>query len=300
MKNKNIDGRKFQFDRGFANNPVEFSGINLYQLGELCCEAGYEVKPHTQWCHEISYIISGSGHFYCNNTPVKVCEGDIVISPLNQIHAIKADNNEYLRFAYMGFKFNDKADNEEYSLLKEFYNRPPSFHLKGKTDVMIAFVKCLEEFYNALACNKMMLNSYINQILIMVYRTSEAYQSLKYPSQNPENSVGQTVYSVVRYIEKNILELKNIQQLSKEMGYNYCYISHIFKDRVGVTLQQYINEKKIEKGMELLKVGKLSITQIASHLNYSNVQSFSRAFKRTVGISPTEYMESLKQDAVKE
>ncbi len=60
-----VHGRQFHFDKLFKDNTegtaVNFSGTTLYQLGDLSCLSGYQVPLHKQWCHEISYVISGEG-----------------------------------------------------------------------------------------------------------------------------------------------------------------------------------------------------------------------------------------------
>ncbi|HPE95700.1 MAG TPA: hypothetical protein PLT66_06520, partial [Bacillota bacterium] len=64
MKNQ---GRQFQFDTFFCDDKRGtekcFGPINLYQIGELSCMNGFEIPNHKQWCHEISFVINGEGHF---------------------------------------------------------------------------------------------------------------------------------------------------------------------------------------------------------------------------------------------
>lgn len=57
-----------------------------------------------------------------------------------------------------------------------------------------------------------------------------------------------------------------------------------------ITDCKYLTLKKIEKSRELIKDGSLNLTQIAEMLSYDSIQSFSRVFKRVVGMSPSAYM----------
>jgi AraC-like DNA-binding protein len=107
-----------------------------------------------------------------------------------------------------------------------------------------------------------------------------------------EKSVGDTVYAIIRYIENNIFDIDDIRTIASSLGYSYSYISHLFKERTGVTLQRYIGLKKHEKALELLKYGNLSVTQVASQLQYKSVQSFSKAFSRTMGFPPSKHLKA--------
>ena len=60
-----------------------------------------------------------------------------------------------------------------------------------------------------------------------------------------------------------------------------------------MTLQHYLNEKKIESAAELIKSSGLSITEIAEKLHFDSIQSFSRIFKRITGVSPSHYARNL-------
>ena len=58
---------------------------------------------------------------------------------------------------------------------------------------------------------------------------------------------------------------------------------------MGTTLQAYITLKKMEKAKEMIKRGDITITEIALKLHFESLQSFSKSFRRTVGMSPMEY-----------
>lgn len=287
---KRSDGKRFHFDNMYSENPLKCGGIDLHQLGELSCEAGFEVEPHHQWCYEISYIISGKGVFLFNDIPVVVMEGDLVISPLGKCHTIKASENQPLHYAYLGFNFNKDAVTSEYKYLKNFFNNVEKYKVNDGTPVMFNFFKSIGEFYQNSECRYLMINTYVHQILVLAYRAFTSDSPNKIITDNASKSVGQAVYAAIRYMDKNILLPIDIKKMSSEIGYSNTYLSYIFKKKMGITLQQYISEKKIENAKELLKYGKLSISQVAARLNYSGLQAFSRAFKRVAGLSPTQFL----------
>ena len=291
MKELKQYGVKFHFDNQFTLNPEKFTGITLYQFGELYFEGGSEVASHKQWCHEISYIISGQGTFELDGVNYIVNEGDIFISPLNHTHAIRASKNSTLRFTYVGFDFNEDSNTEDYAFLKSFYTATmDKILVKDKTGVLFPFFRSLEEFYRKNIGFHMMVESYIKQILILTRRAFMEKEVLNLPQDTSSTSVGNTIYSIIRYIDDNIFDIQRVAELSSALTYNQSYVSSLFKNKMGMTMQQYINSKRIEKAIELLKYGKFSITHVADQLNYTSVQNFCRAFSRVMKVSPSQYL----------
>ncbi|MDB5232680.1 MAG: AraC family transcriptional regulator [Chitinophagaceae bacterium] len=77
--------------------------------------------------------------------------------------------------------------------------------------------------------------------------------------------------------------------LSQRLQYDYTYLSNVFSEEKGITIQQFIIINKIEKVKQLLFYGELTLTQIASALHYSSVSHLSGQFKKVTGFTPSIY-----------
>ena len=75
--------------------------------------------------------------------------------------------------------------------------------------------------------------------------------------------------------------------ISEKLHLDYTYLSNIFSEVKGITIQQYIIMHKIEKVKELLLYDELNLTEISYKLNYSSVAHLSAQFKKVTGLSPT-------------
>lgn len=298
IKERKNAGCLFHFDNEFSKGKETYGGIDLYQIGEICCESGYEIAPHRQFCLELSYIVSGSGYFYIDDECIEVGAGDIIFNGEGHMHAIKTDESSMLRFIYMGFKFNREMS-EELAAIHAFLQTAPYQHSKDTQGIMIPFFRNIDEFYSQKPGSKIMIKNYIEEVIVLSYRafTEQSNKVSRYIPQKSAHSVGHTVYSVIRYVEKHIFELKSIREIAEDLGYSYTYLSHTFKDKTGMTLQRYINHKKVEKALELLKYGNLSIKQAAERLNYETVQSFNKAFSRIMGVPPSRYASKQREEA---
>lgn len=82
--------------------------------------------------------------------------------------------------------------------------------------------------------------------------------------------------------------------ISKKLGYDYTYLSNIFSEVKGVTIQHFIILHKIERAKELIMYDELNLTEIAGLLHYGSVAHLSNQFKKITGLSPT-FFKSLKR-----
>lgn len=77
--------------------------------------------------------------------------------------------------------------------------------------------------------------------------------------------------------------------ISKKLEYDYTYLSKIFSEEKGITLQQYIIVRKIEKVKELLLCNQLNVAEIAHKLHYSSAGHLSNQFKKVTGFTPRQF-----------
>jgi AraC-like DNA-binding protein len=82
--------------------------------------------------------------------------------------------------------------------------------------------------------------------------------------------------------------------LADKLKLDYTYLSNIFSETKGITIQQFIISHKIEKVKELLLYNELTLSEIADNMQYSSTAHLSAQFKKITGLTPTFYKQ-LKQ-----
>lgn len=83
--------------------------------------------------------------------------------------------------------------------------------------------------------------------------------------------------------------------LSAELHHDYNYLSNLFSEVEGTTIEKYFIAQKIEKVKELLVYDELSLSEIAFRLNYSSVAYLSNQFKKVTGLTPSHF-KKIKED----
>lgn len=104
---------------------------------------------------------------------------------------------------------------------------------------------------------------------------------------------------LIEKIKKVIIEMVHHSQemlkinfsffLSEKLNHNYTYLSNLFSEVQGTTIEQFIIQHKIERIKELIIYDELNITQIAWKMNYSSVSHLSNQFKKATGLSPSHF-----------
>ncbi len=75
--------------------------------------------------------------------------------------------------------------------------------------------------------------------------------------------------------------------LSETLHYDYSYLSSLFSEITGTTIERFMINQKIERVKELIVHGKLTLTQISHQLNYSSLSHLSNQFKKVTGLTPS-------------
>jgi len=96
------------------------------------------------------------------------------------------------------------------------------------------------------------------------------------------------IVEMIHYSE-DLPKMNYSEYISAKLNYDYDYLSNIFSEVKGVTIQQFIIIHKIEKVKELLLYDELNLTEIAHRLHYSSVAHLSNQFKKVTGLSPSFY-----------
>ena len=77
--------------------------------------------------------------------------------------------------------------------------------------------------------------------------------------------------------------------LSDALHHDYNYLSNLFSDIEGTTIEKYFIAQKVEKIKELLVYDELSLSEIADRMNYSSVAYLSNQFKKVTGLTPSHF-----------
>ena len=91
------------------------------------------------------------------------------------------------------------------------------------------------------------------------------------------------------YYSDELPRVKFSDYISEKLKHNYTYLSNLFTDMMGISIQQYMMMLKIERVKELMLYDELNMTEISYKLQYSSVAALSNQFKQITGLTTSEF-----------
>jgi len=136
-----------------------------------------------------------------------------------------------------------------------------------------------------------MIKNTLEAFLIMLVRDFKYVKTGSYKSgSDAENNIK----NVHQYIDEHFTENITLDNLCFIFGTNKTSLCRDFKKSYGMTIVEYVHEKRIQKAKNLLRQNDLSVTEISYMLGFVSVHYFCRLFNKLVGLSPTMYQKSIK------
>ncbi len=233
---------------------------------------------------ELYLFLRGDVDFYTEKEAFKLQPGTLL--PIRPNHWHKAQtvkNQPYERF-YLHFPLEEarKLSTTKTDLTTCFHTQElPMIYLnQEKREEFLFLGKTLQKI--------LLQNSYGSDVLIRAILSQLlVIANNPTPSLLPKNLVQlpPLIAEMLLFIDQNLNSDLSIAAFAKHFFMNGAYLSRYFKKIMGLTLQEYIIDKRIEFAKELLAYG-LTLEEVVQRTGFGNYYHFIRAFKARVGISP--------------
>lgn len=252
-------------------------------------------QHHSHICFEITVVDSGSGIYTTNSGDLPMQKGDIFIFSSNEYHCITEVGSEGLGLTNIHFEprylwgaptdsFSEANINLCFYHSKNFSNRIEA--AKGENIIMLVN-QIKNELKNKPTEYQLQIKSLINLLLIgLVREFSYSDKTTWLNSTRFKN-----IQHILNYIDQHFTEKLSLNELSKLAGMSPNYFSSFFKKTSGIPLWDYINQKRIDLSVQILRErdsGK-NILEIATLCGFNNTAHFNKTFKKVTGMTPTEY-----------
>ncbi len=229
------------------------------------------IDPQVSFWHDITICLRGRMRYEINGRQTVVNKGDIIyLAPGESIKRFAGSNqdNTFISLNLVG----DKERLLENTLYPASVNKKCLDLLK---EIDQAFIFG-EKDTICLLC------------LILVQELKKQQISAK---EDPRIS------RMKNYIYNHIYEKISVDMIARDIGYSDIYCNALFKKHTGQTLKDFVNETKISLAQNHLKNSSISLSNLATKLNFSTYNYFSRCFKKHTGITPKQYIMLSKNDA---
>lgn len=293
-----IEKSAAEYSRHQISNIISIHKIVTLNYFEVKNDFEYKGEKHNFW--ELVYVDKGNLVVETENTDFILRQGECAFHRPNEFHVHKADgkvapnyivicfvcNSPHMNvFKKKRFKIGDKLKRYISNIIAEAQqvfelpmNKPEDHQLH------------LSQY--ELVGGQQMIRTYLEQLLILLLRRE--YGEINQKADNETEGESTVVTIMKRRLDMHIYQRLRIDDFCREMQYSKSYLSRLFKEECGCTMQEYVISKKIKEAKSLIRENLYNFTQISDMLCFSNPLYFSRVFKEKTGMSPSEYKNSVK------
>lgn len=253
---------------------------------------------HSHELYEIIYVESGKTSYDIDNKLYHVESGDFLIIPPNTMHKfIKADKPSkqiiliFSETYINNFKTEITDLSKIFSKVKELNNYVlkilPSFKHNLNSSMNMLEELFLSNDYG----DDILFNATFSSLLTRINKGSNFYSinhNMEFSFDKYSKDYNLIISKIKKYIDENIENKISLLDISIYLGLSESRLSHIYKEKVGISIKQYIIKKRLSISKDMLKIG-TPISEIVIKCGFQDYSSFSKTFKKEYGISPKVY-----------
>lgn len=270
---------------------VNINPVMLYS-GALSKTQDWRDATHSHYFLEIIFIVDGKGFVELDGKRFDIAKHDIVVYNADVMHFEQSSSDEPVEADFIAF---DKIHLNGLPLnciLPQNANcifNADKFaqKLTQLFDIIRDEITAKDEFYAEIA--KDASRTLLMYIFRILNRTASNVSLL-----NKDNILN----VVMPYIEKNFYKNIGLGDIAAECFINKFHLSHVFTENFGMSVGQYIRDKKIEMAKDHIEKTELSISEIAERCGFNDLTYFDRLFKKSTGLTPRQYRKNYN-DALK-
>ncbi len=242
-----------------------FKDLNPCELGWEQCKPNHSFGPTIRAHYLIHYVISGKGVFYLGDKPYPVEAGEVFIITPGVIHSYTADADDPWFYVWIGFT--GEAASPLLTLSQPVCRYPSNTFLDVKQAAKLSATR--EEFITGKIFEMM-------SVLCEHARHETPYEQ-----------------QVANFIDTNYMKPITVEAIAAMFNLNRRYLSRLFRERMGVTVSEYLIRTRLQHGAALLAL-QYSVHATATMVGYHDPFNFSKMFKKQYGISPIEYQQKYR------
>lgn len=232
-------------------------------FGYESCKKSHHFGPAVRTYWLIHYVVSGYGIYKINNKEYHVKPGEMFIIPPYEETYYEADSKTPWNYIWIGFTGNDEIR----KLLKDVIICP-------EAERIFMDMKNFEECYR-------------NKSAFLTGKLYELISALSEKDTFPQEN--DYVNQAIACIRSEYMYKITVNDIANRLNIDRTYLSVIFKNKTGISPKQYLINYRLNTAASLLNKHNSSISVIANSVGYSDVYTFSKAFKQHFGITPTKY-----------
>lgn len=250
---------------------------------------------------EIIYIKRGKGLITVDFTSYQVSAGAILFITPGQLHSIEQFESESMEYENIIFHPQILLSRQTDSCSRDFF----SPLLNGTLTVPVLYQPddaCYKEISSCIDANdeisktnppayQFFIKSQLYMLFFILFNKCSTQAVPKKNSKSLEK-----MKLILKYVENNYMEKITIESMAKEVNLSQSHFMKYFKNTMGTSFIDYLNEYRLTMASRLLISSDSLIIDIAAESGFDNLSYFNRAFKKRFCLTPREYRHLYQHD----
>ncbi|WP_256759258.1 AraC family transcriptional regulator [Cohnella sp. WQ 127256] len=290
------------------NEMLTINKLISFHYFEYAKGYAFEGEQHDFW--EFLYVDKGSVEIRSDERTLELSQGTIIFHKPGEFHTVRVGeqhkppnlivisfecNSHYMsRLDHQVISLGSRERNLLSLILQEgFHSFSPPFDDPHRHN--------LTRKPEAPFGSEQVLKIYLEALLIQLIRIGEEGTSTegsrKPSAMQSEKAEQKVVQNIEAYMKEQLSEQLTLDQLCKAVHLGKSRLKEIFQSQKGTGAIEYFKLLKIQEAKTLIREKHYNYTEIATMLGYASIHYFSRDFKKSTGMSPSEYARTLKARA---
>ncbi|WP_346664338.1 AraC family transcriptional regulator [uncultured Merdimonas sp.] len=289
-------------------NSISIDKIFSIHYFEYMNDFSFEGESHDFW--EFIFVDKGEVEVTAGADTLLLKKGDLLFHQPNEFHAVRADGKTAPNLMVASFCCVDEA-------AMDFFRRRQRFQIDKEGHSLLASI--IAEARWCFDCRlddpylqnmplktpdlfgaPQMIRLNLEHFLIHLIRRADSQTAARketFPEplkSTKEKNDMETLRRIIEYLEARLNGHVTIEEICRDNIIGRSQLQKLFKERCGLGIIEYFSHMKINAAKEMIRTGRMNFTQISEHLGYTSIHYFSRQFKKTTGMTPSEYASSIK------
>lgn len=262
----------------YINEKRQTSDLEIYECGWEKCNPHHDFISSGRDYYLLHYVAKGQGVYQVDNVNYPLKEKTFFLISPNQRHRYFANNEDPYEYYWIGFHGLEATKIIKESLLENQY----IFTIDKDEEILTIFRSIRKIDKNSNSSKYNLLSSFYKLFAIII---EERNVNINYKESSTKDVVGE----VMKYIQAHYSEGVTVSMIASIFHMNRSHLYRVFKNRMGISLEQYILDTRLTNSLILLKNDMLSVKEVANLVGFKDYNNFLKLFKRTYQVTPSEY-----------
>ncbi len=269
-----LKAERFYFDMHARGR----QGITVVCGGKEHCEPDFRIDRSDFPFYSIEYVARGKGELVLQDHKYPLIAGTVFAYGPNIPHVITTDPKDRLVKYFVDFN-----GSRALPLLTEYAPNPGQLvHASSPTQILKIFEELILNGQNVTRYSDVICATILEYLVLKVAETAVSHDFAR-------STAFATYQTCCEYIRENCLALQTLSQMAEACNIDEAYLCRLFKRFGDLSPYKYLNRLKLNIAAIQLQTPDTTIKQIAFELGFSSPFHFSRAFKKTYGVSPDSF-----------